>query len=305
MSANFVARLLFILFAFFIEAKAGTAAEIDRRCSTANRSCVITFDGEIVRGDAERLKQVILEPLPSGKSHIDTLEIDSLGGDVAEALLIGELVRQNMLRVSLKRPVESSLDTKQACASACVLILMSAPARAINGAKVGLHRPRLSAEFYRKESPALIVRAHADLDRRVREIVVAGGMPTGLVDRMMRHASNELLWLTRADLTGIDIQAPWYQEMRIAICGAGHLTGRRSAEALQHWADENSAANAIEVSESSSSLQKCDGDIAVREQTKFRSTAAQLSREVMRKDARPSRGNRSAEGSSPRSGAPR
>jgi len=267
---RFIAGLLGCL----IPAVALHAADIERRCNSTGAACVIDFSGEIVSGDAERMAQVLLEPLPSGKSHIRALEIDSLGGDVVEALRIGELVRQNMLGVSIALSAHDDSDAQSSrrgsgadrvCASACVLVLMSAPARSVRNARVGLHRPRLRADFYRHQSPSAIARAHGELDRKVRETVVAGGMPTDLIDRMMRHASNELLWLAGGDLSSLDNEAPWYQEMQIALCGANGRSERISAAAFQSGPQQLTDAAARAASDAS-----CGIAIATREQAKFR-----------------------------------
>ncbi|MEP6608161.1 MAG: hypothetical protein ABJA83_05725 [Burkholderiaceae bacterium] len=270
-------RLILAIIACLVHSGVVHAADIERRCHSNAPTCIIAFTGEIDKGDAERLTQALLQPLPSGKSHVAWLEVDSLGGDVTEALRIGELVRQNMLGVSLLRSAAIDGPSRAAtadptpeervCASACVLILMSAPARWVRHARIGLHRPRLSAEFYRQQSPASIARAHADLDRRVRETVIAGGMPTELIDRMMRYASNELLWLAGTDLAALDSEAPWYQEMQIAVCGASPRVERRSAVAVQAWAKhevDEGAGNGAKASEG------CGAMIAMREQAKFR-----------------------------------
>lgn len=267
---RFIAGLL----ACLTPAVAVSAADIERHCYPASAACVIEFSGEIASGDAERMAQVLRDPLPAGKSHISSLEINSLGGDVVEALKIGELVRQNMLGVSIARsshvgsgaqvpPRESGAE--RVCASACVLVLMSAPARSLRNARVGLHRPRLSAEFYRQQSPSSIARAHGELDRKVRETVAAGGMPTDLIDRMMRHASNELLWLASGDLSALDSEAPWYQEMQIALCGADVRSERISAVAFQSGQHELTDATARGTPDAS-----CGVAIATREQAKFR-----------------------------------
>ncbi|MBA2549225.1 MAG: hypothetical protein H0V16_12330 [Burkholderiaceae bacterium] len=266
-------RLIAKFLACLIPVAAVNAADIERRCNSESSACIIDFSGEIVTGDAERMAQILIEPLPAAKSHISSLEIDSLGGDVVEALRIGELVRLNMLNVSIARiargdpgaqPLRRGAGSDRVCASACVLVLMSAPARSVREARVGLHRPRLSAEFYRQQSPSSIARAHAELDRKVRDTVIAGGMPTDLVERMMRHASNELLWLASGELASLDSEAPWYQEMQIALCGATVRSERVSA-AFQSWQEESSEAPRSDATDAS-----CGVGITTREQAKFR-----------------------------------
>lgn len=90
--------------------------------------------GQINPGDAERFKEVIDERYPLG-SQYDWVFLDGPGGDIYEAMIIGNLIRQRGIYVSVQPGSK--------CYSSCVLILAGGVNRAIFG-PVGVHRPYLS-----------------------------------------------------------------------------------------------------------------------------------------------------------------
>lgn len=271
------------------------AAEVSRRCYPERNAsvgkgdyCNLKLEGEIRKGDAAQVEKLLRSPLPSGRALVYKLEISSPGGDILESLRIAELVQQNMLDVSLlhefatvaewRMHVDSGGTSQSAlCASACVLILMSAPTRTLAYSKprVGLHRPRFAVEFYQSQPPSTIARAQANLDSRVRELLATSGMSTELIEIMMSRASNDMYWLSGAEVASLRIEAPWYQEMRVASCGSDYAKERRTFEELRKWAD-NGFQNGFEgpapsIENLSTGEPNCGRELTVRAQARFKS----------------------------------
>ena len=90
----------------------------------------VIFSGEIRHGDAQLLKPFIDSSVGSGRLRRFT--IHGPGGNVAEAMKIGEMLRGNNFSVFEPKGVS--------CISACIFAIMGGTHRVING-RIGLHRP--------------------------------------------------------------------------------------------------------------------------------------------------------------------
>jgi hypothetical protein len=93
--------------------------------------------------------------------------LDSLGGDVAAAIEIGRLIRDQ------KMP--AVIDSSAKCVSACVLVLAGATQRKIRGA-VGIHRPYF-AKIGNANSPDVVVQSYRELLKQAREAFGLGEGP--------------------------------------------------------------------------------------------------------------------------------
>jgi hypothetical protein len=131
------------------------AAEISAPCGTlyeTQAGCSISVQGPIVRGDAQRLRDVLARP-PGGPKYLD-LVLDSPGGNVDEAFEIVGIVRAALLETRNYQLGASSFDKQRSftCASACVLVLIGGVERGFllsNGGRLGIHRPSFDAATYR------------------------------------------------------------------------------------------------------------------------------------------------------------
>ena len=101
----------------------------------------IRLQGPITRGDDAALEAALRQVQQSATGAINgvpfiTVELDSPGGDVVEALDVGRTIYQNFL-MTLVRPGRE-------CVSACVFVLMAGAVHTpADGANIGLHRPLL------------------------------------------------------------------------------------------------------------------------------------------------------------------
>jgi hypothetical protein len=121
--------------------------------STASANVSILDDGSvggpakilvhsaIHRGDGAALDRALDQVMSTTKGRINgapfiTVELNSPGGDVVEALEMGRTVDRH-LAMTLVRPGHE-------CVSACVFILMAGAVHTpVNGAEIGVHRPLL------------------------------------------------------------------------------------------------------------------------------------------------------------------
>jgi hypothetical protein len=125
----------------------------------------ILIHSEIKKGDfaaflkvADRLSETLrdrADPVP-----FILVKLDSPGGDVAEAMQIGRLIRQRFMN--------TMVDEQQECASACILILMAGVARMPQpSAHIGLHRPRFDPAYFADLAPE---EAHAKYNALVEDL---------------------------------------------------------------------------------------------------------------------------------------
>jgi hypothetical protein len=171
----------------------------------------VLLKGEIVPGDYSRLLEFAINKNVNLAQYPFILA--SPGGDVSEALKIGQLVK------SLYATVVVGPATGQ-CVSACFIIFASAVDRIMNNDKmIGIHRPYVYPDRLRSLSPraaeALETDALLEAEKYLHELRV----PTSLVEEMFEQASTEVHWLTRREFLELGRRAPWYEEFLIARCG--------------------------------------------------------------------------------------
>ncbi|WP_434516313.1 hypothetical protein AB6Q56_06750 [Dechloromonas sp. ARDL1] len=102
------------------------AANFSVTCPKSNEldvGCWIDLHGEIIEGDANKLLAIVSSK-PKSTDIYRWLVLDSLGGDVAEALKLAKVVRDSMLRTqnfSAAPRYENSGERVYVCASSCVI----------------------------------------------------------------------------------------------------------------------------------------------------------------------------------------
>ena len=182
----------------------------------------IMLAGPIVPGDAERFAKVLKQAQTQSKEwETDrTLLLDSEGGDVAAAMLIGRMVRRSQ--------IVTAVHDGNVCASACIAILAGGTWRyARDGARLGLHRPYFSdprgatAKGYATFQQAYdsVINAHRTYFSEMK-------IGTGLLERMLQIPSNQVQWISIAlaknlNLLGEDATySEWKRAQRVAIKGA-------------------------------------------------------------------------------------
>lgn len=119
------------------------------------------------------------------------LELDSPGGDVVEAVSIGQLIYQNYIMTTVRPGRE--------CVSACVFILMAGAVHyPADGASVGVHKPLLVSWSHMSATQA---RAKYDaLMDYLRQYFSELGVSDRAYDIMMRTASGDMRYFSTAEL---------------------------------------------------------------------------------------------------------
>ena len=163
------------------------------------------MEGPINSGDASRFASAYL----AWDEPPMVFHIDSPGGDVREAMLIGNFIRQS------QTPVWSG----RVCDSACVLVLVSGVERRAHGT-VGLHRPRYSEVYYSKLSSSDAAKAYSQATGAITEYMVSMGVHQAAIDRMFQADSGSLDILSAKEASALfGFRVPFYEEWIAAKCG--------------------------------------------------------------------------------------
>jgi hypothetical protein len=148
---------------------------------------IIGGRGPIVKGDTDRLQQVLAAVPPS--KQLLALALDSPGGNVVEGEQLAKLIRARRLTVTI--PSNSK------CVSACFLLLAASPRRmAAADALVGVH----SASEDGQETDTslavttLMARVAAEMD-----------IPPAIIGKMVSTKAASVEWLTHADLASMNV----------------------------------------------------------------------------------------------------
>lgn len=228
-----------LVIAFFVALQdSAYAASFRRLCDLEDAKgmqCTIELTGEIRDGDAQRLRSL----LTADRSRIGTdrfLLLESPGGDIREALKVGEVVKSAMLITALVRLADLEADqrTKRRCVSACVLIFLAGSDRKAMWGQLGVHRPYFDPSTYRTQEPAQIARSQLALEEAVRRYAGAHGVSDQLIGKMMAHSSKDVYWLSDSERSELEGEQGWYQEIMIATC---KYDPTREAAIYKRWLD--------------------------------------------------------------------
>lgn len=148
------------------------------------------INGEIRRGDYARALNAVKESYAQGELAQLSVRLDSPGGDVLEAMKIGQLIRD------LKLPVSVLLGR---CDSACVFILVSGAERR-SPFGVGVHRPFFEKEYFSGLSVDSAQKKYDEMTKATRAYLISMDVPTELIERMFRVPSNEIERLSLEDV---------------------------------------------------------------------------------------------------------
>jgi hypothetical protein len=144
---------------------------------------VIIGRGPIVPGDVERFTAALAKVDQSGRP-LAALALDSGGGNLAEAKLLLDIIRDR--RIAVVIPVNSQ------CASACFLLFAASPRRlAATDALIGVH----SASENGAETGASLA-VTTLMARDARDL----GVPPAIIGKMVETTPGRVAWLDPADL---------------------------------------------------------------------------------------------------------
>ena len=150
-----------------------------------------------------------------------TVELNSPGGDVVEAIGIGRVIYRHAA-MTLVRP-------RQECVSACVFILMAGAVHTPIGALVGVHKPMLVA--WRNMSYAEAKVKYDGLMLYLRDYFRELGVSDSAYDIMMHTGSDDMHYFT------------WWEMDELGLRGEGPAWGARLAERQAAAADQEARRN--------------------------------------------------------------
>lgn len=171
----------------------------------SNSGGTFSMSGPINHGDARRFIEAYLD----WEEPPTLFHIDSEGGDVETAMLIGRFIRDTQI------PVWSG----RACYSACVLVFVAGVERLAQG-EIGLHRPYYSAKYFANLSASEAADAYGVAAKSITEYMTEMGVPSSIIDRMFRANSGSLDIIKQDDVAKLfSFRLPFYDEWVAAKCG--------------------------------------------------------------------------------------
>lgn len=195
------------------------------------------LQGEIRQGDAERLAS-----LAKDSKIIVNIKVNSPGGDLAESLLIANLIKD--LHISV-RVVNGGY-----CVSSCFFLLLEGYERYFQAYSdsgilpsqferenfmgfVGIHRPYFKSSSGSVESSKM----QNEMMLKVRGYLASKTVPQYLIDEMMARPSNDIYWLKVHDEDLIGDINPGDEEALINKCGYKRI----HVQSKERWSGEKTS----------------------------------------------------------------
>jgi hypothetical protein len=176
----------------------------------------IMIEGEIVEGDFTKFEKLVSQIFNPG-----VVWIASPGGDLAEAMKIGRLVRE--LKLSVWVPQKNGLlfpllDSKRnaVCASACFFIYAAGVDR--RGEILGIHRPYMSIAAYRKMGLDEAAFRQSMTMNIAGDYLKKMGVSSAIIERMNNIGSEKINWLSDSEVEDMTGFIPEYTEWFNANC---------------------------------------------------------------------------------------
>jgi hypothetical protein len=200
------------------------ATSVSFPCGSPDSTVIIS--GVIEAGDADRFENILRQYGP----EIPTVTLRSQGGNVAEAMKIGRLVRS--LYIGTRAPFASTksaacvkesavlgVNVPCICASACFLIFAGGVDRW--GTDILIHRIKFDADFFGGLDFPNAAKTYRAGMERIREYISEMGVPDAFYWKMLNVSSNETLALTGEEMTDLTKAAggdPAFAEWLDAKC---------------------------------------------------------------------------------------
>ena len=211
-------RVLLLAFLIAVATFAHAASIGTGKTDNGRSMSGILIEGEISAGDFEKFQAQVLK-----RQNIDPVWLASPGGDVLEAMRIGELVRE--LKLSVWAPSKNGLlfpvignALNSVCASACFYIYAAGVQR--SGEVIGIHRPYFSQSTLSKLSLNEAANAQVAALELSKSFLTKAGVPSAIVERIGAIASDKVSWLAEDELTRLNGFIPEFDEWFKAKCAA-------------------------------------------------------------------------------------
>jgi hypothetical protein len=210
---------------------------------------VLLLEGKIIRGDYEKVRNFL-----ATKSNFDKISggvfLASPGGEVAEAMKIGHLIRA--LQLSTSAPsgpptgvpkvgesvitptnlVDPRMDYQ--CVSACFFVFVSGIYRNVNWAgRLGIHRPSPSENDLKKLSGDEVTNLNSRLRRAIESYLREMNVLVKYLDVMFSVSPYGMRWITQDELDS-DLQGfiPRLKDVVDAKCNSAASVGPPNKEEI-------------------------------------------------------------------------
>lgn len=250
-------KILFVPTFLLLSYQAYNAEAAEISYEKSNRIYQVRLDGEIKEGDLERLKKTLVEI--RGLAEIDfknkfdatkkmnpqhfkklkdnhgpingvveiKLSLNSNGGDVIEAMNIGRLVRNTLIKTSTGQYYTLNSPTRfDVCLSACFFIFMSGVERNYNPSysnrrkqSIGIHRPYFLPKYYKGLSSDIAKKEYNRLTKTSENFLKEIEVPDMYFEEMFKIPSNEMYMLSDAEAMSLNGKTAYYDELLISRCG--------------------------------------------------------------------------------------
>lgn len=163
--------------------------------------------GKIEIGDYQKMVSIIRD---KKKIPRYLALVQSPGGDMEEAIKIGEFVRKGLVRVTVLGK----------CYSACSLILIAGIDRTVHG-EVGLHRPYFEREYFSKLPLDDASRKYKALEKKLEDYLKYMGSPSIVTEQMKSVQSTEIkIYEDEEFIKMLGRRPSSIEEWLIARCGS-------------------------------------------------------------------------------------
>lgn len=192
----------------FLVSGLATAAEIGYKKSIGRDDLWISLDGEITAGDAEKLRQKLLDNRWNA-IWLSGITLNSVGGSVGEAIKIAGLIELAGLPVQVA--------PGDLCASSCFLVYAAAPYRASSG-HLAVHRPFFDMEAIKAKDLSESEINHRSAISFVRNYLQERAIPDQIIEKMMRLSSVDSYVLSDLEVGLMGAASPAMAEYMFQIC---------------------------------------------------------------------------------------
>lgn len=181
----------------------------------------VKFTGQIEKGDARKLANFITK----NYEWIETINLYSAGGDLNEAIMMGEIIRASR--------IDTVVQPGAICASACFFIWINGPDRVmfsnpppnkktglVNPSKIGLHRPYLKSITNTDKS----ISKQEYIMQATIKYLQKRMVPNRLIEIMMGRGSNDIYWINYDDQIELGFTPHELEELYISHCNDNRKT---------------------------------------------------------------------------------
>ncbi len=169
--------------------------------------------GEIAEGDLHRLQRYLRNHAEAFEKHGDRVAFEIDGGDVEEAMRLGDFLRDSMVEAHLPDAYRAR------CVSACFFLFTGAVSRHAAPDTISIHRPHFDAADLARARASSARERYDTLFDQVRAFLDRMEVPRRLTETLLAVPGNETYRLTRPELEQIGGTQAWFEDYAAARCG--------------------------------------------------------------------------------------